>query len=116
MLQADQAVQLAACVASQPQGVPHAGYPDVLQLVEYPDPLPLMLDASIDCEHPAQLKFTDVVQYQQSSVCVVTHGLPAGQVLVRVLVLLAEQALQADQAPQALSDAVLQIHGVAHTG
>jgi len=62
------------------------------------------------------LELTLVVQYQQSSVCVVTHGLPAGQVLVRVLVWLAEQALQADQAPQALFAEGVQTHGVPQDG
>ena len=104
MLQADHAVHPAACVASQPQGVPHAGYPEVLHAVEYPDPLPLMLDASIDCEQPAQFQLTLVVQYHvlHASVSDVVQTFPEGQVLVLVLVP-PEQALQSDHAPHSLA-------------
>jgi hypothetical protein len=73
-----------------------------------------MLDASIDCEQPAQLKLTLVVQYHvlHASDSEVAQREPAGQVLVLVLVLL-EQADQADHAPQSLAT---QTQGVEHTG
>ena len=86
----------------------------MLQEVEYPDPLPLILDASIDCEQPAQLKLTLVVQYHvlHASVSDVVQTFPEGQVLVLVRVP-PEQALQSDHAPHSLAT---QTQGVPHAG
>ena len=82
----------------------------MLHDVEYPEPLPLMLLLSTLWLHPAQLKFTLVVQYHvlHGSVSEVAQGDPELHVLVLVL-LFPEHADHNDQLVHALS---LQTHGV----
>ena len=115
VLHAPQAPHKLLCVVSQEHGVPQAGYPLVLQEVEYPEPLPLILEPSIDWLHPAQFELTLVVQYQHCWLSDVEHGEPDGQVLVRVLYP-PEHELQADHAPQAESAVESQTHGVPQAG